>query len=47
MWKWNGGIGRESPNGQALEGPDKWEFLATSVLAGPAVQTEVSINIIT
>ena len=41
MWKWNGGKGRQSPPGQSLEGPDKWEFLTTSVLAGTAMQIKV------
>ena len=41
MWKWNGGKGRQSPLGQSLEGPDKWEFLTTSVLAGTAMQIKV------
>lgn len=44
MWKWNGGLVRQSPTGQPLEGPDKWEFLTSSLLSAPAIQIKVKIQ---
>ena len=44
MWKW---IGErvDKPPDRALEGPDKWEVLTTSVIAGPAAQLQVGFFI--